>query len=176
MRRRTYLIVGIVGVLTGLLWRPQPVAVLAADESAQATPLAIDPVVAEKARKKLLVTKTSIDGPRDVPETGVNCTENRCKTAGCATCGEMKVHLPLTASVVAVRCYSTANYPDGRCFRFPAVPIGRGHCSNGHSSTRRRATRSFAPTTSTEATTGGAPSSWRWTTRSRRSRRTRRCT
>lgn len=75
-------------------------------------PVAIDPDKAHQAELHVLAVKTATDGPKVVASSVVQCHDNKCKTSGCATCETLRAFMPLTAQVVAVRCYSTAGYPN----------------------------------------------------------------
>jgi hypothetical protein len=53
--------------------------------------------------------KTQKTGVLTVPHAHGNCTTNACAPSqGCASCQTLTVYLPLTAQVIAIRCYTNA--------------------------------------------------------------------
>ena len=58
--------------------------------------------------------KTQKTGVLTVPHAHGNCTTNACSpSSGCASCVTLTVYLPLSAQVVASRCYTNAGGPGG---------------------------------------------------------------
>jgi len=76
--------------------------------------LALDPERVDKWSKDSAMANADVDGPYDVKPSGWVCYDNKCETpsggGGCAKCKTLRANLPLTAQVVKVRCFSTANH------------------------------------------------------------------
>lgn len=74
------------------------------------------------ATSELITSRTDMV----VPSTGGDCDSNNCRVydpdfppgpaKGCAQCGVPKVRIPMTANLVAVRFYTTANAPDDHVY------------------------------------------------------------
>jgi hypothetical protein len=92
--------------------RGESPAAVAQQRSAAPSPVALDPELSARYRDKKLQSKSSSDGPHQVASAGQQCHSNVCQPGGCARCRNLSVTLPLTAQVAAVRCFTTANYPD----------------------------------------------------------------